>query len=287
MSQPIIHTFFDEITNTATHLILDPKNKCSAVIDSVLGFDLESGKLNTNAADKIIEFIKKNKLNNEWILETHIHADHLTASSYLKKNIGGKTGISAEVKKIQEYFAPLFNIENSIATQGTQFDKLFTNGETFKIGSFNTLFLQTPGHTSTCSTYLIEDNAFVGDALLMPDLGTGRTDFPGGSAKKLYKSICEIFKLPAFTKIYVCHDYKNSDRNILWKCDVQEQRKKNIHVNDSISEREFIKTRTNRDKMLKLPKLYLPSIQVNINAGVFPTKNKNGTAYLKIPVNTF
>ena len=284
---PITHTFFDEASNTATHIIIDRKNMCSAIIDSVLGFDFESGRLNTNSADKIINFIKKNKLKNEWILETHIHADHLSASSYLKKTIGGKTGISASVKKIQKYFAPLFNIENLIPKDGSQFDQLFNDGESFKIGSFDSLFLKTPGHTSTCSTYLIENNAFIGDTLLMPDLGTGRTDFPGGSAEILYNSIKKILNLPKNTKVFVCHDYSYTKRKNLWESNIEDQKNNNIHIKNGISESEFIKIRNERDKLLKIPKLFIPSIQVNINAGIFPEKNKNGKFYLNIPVDTF
>lgn len=284
--KPAVKTFFDEATFTASHIVSDPDTKECAVIDSVLDFDAASGRTSTASADKIIEYVKANGLSVAWIFETHVHADHLTAAPYLKERLGGKTGIGDNVGVIQETFGEIFNVEPDFNTDGRQFDKLFANGETFAIGSIKSRIIHTPGHTPACAVILIGDAGFVGDTLFMPDYGTARCDFPGGDARALYRSIQKILALPDETRLFMCHDYKAPGRDVFaWETTVAEQRAKNIHVHEGVSEDEFVAMREARDQTLSMPKLLLPSVQVNIRAGAMPPEESNGVSYLKTPIN--
>lgn len=284
--KPEIKTFFDEATFTATHVVWDPQTKKAAIVDSVKDYDPKSGRTRTTSADKVIDFVKKQGLTAEWILETHVHADHLTAAPYLQDKLGGKIAIGARINTVQGVFKKVFNAEDDFATDGRQFDKLFEDGETFKIGTLEARVMHTPGHTPACSTYVIGDAAFVGDTLFMPDFGTARCDFPGGDARTLYRSIQKILALPPQTRIFLCHDYKAPGRDkFVWETTVAEEKAKNIHVHDGISEDDFVKMRTERDKTLEMPVLILPSVQVNMRAGEMPPAEDNGVHYLKIPID--
>ena len=283
---PEIKTFFDEATFTATHVVWDPETKAAAIVDSVKDYDPKSGRTKTDSADEVIDFVKSQGLTVEWILETHVHADHLTAAPYLKEKLGGKTAIGARINTVQGVFKEIFNVEEAFATDGRQFDQLFEDGETFKIGKLEAKVIHTPGHTPACSTYVIGNAAFVGDTLFMPDFGTARCDFPGGDARTLYKSIQKILALPPETRILLCHDYKAPGRDeYVWETTVAEERAKNIHVHEGISEDDFVKMRSERDKTLSMPVLILPSVQVNMRAGDMPPAEDNGVRYLKIPVD--
>jgi glyoxylase-like metal-dependent hydrolase (beta-lactamase superfamily II) len=284
--KPEVKTFFDEATFTATHVVWDPQTKIAAIVDSVKDYDPKSGRTGTGSADAVIDFVQGKDLTVEWILETHVHADHLTAAPYLKQKLGGKIAIGAHIDKVQGVFKKIFNAEESFATDGRQFDKLFADGDTFNIGNLEVRVIHTPGHTPACSTYVIGDAAFVGDTLFMPDFGTARCDFPGGDARQLYRSIQKILSLPSETRLFLCHDYKAEGRDtFVWETTVADQRAKNIHVHEGISEDDFVKMRTERDKTLEMPVLILPSVQVNMRAGDLPPAEDNGTHYLKIPVD--
>ena len=283
--KPEIKTFFDEATFTASHLVWDPERKLAAIIDSVKDYDPKSGRTSTESADEIIAFVKRQGLSVEWILETHVHADHLTAAPYLKQALGGKIGIGDQIAVVQNVFKKVFNAEAGFATDGRQFDHLFKDGERFSIGGLEAKVMHTPGHTPACSTYLIGDAAFVGDTLFMPDFGTARCDFPGGDARTLYKSIHKILALPAETRLFLCHDYAPGGRPYAWETTVAAERAENIHVHDGISEEDFVKMRSERDKQLDMPVLILPSVQVNMRAGDLPPAEDNGTRYLKIPLD--
>ena len=283
---PEIKTFFDEATFTATHVVWDPATKQAAIVDSVKDYDPKSGRTKTTSADAVIAFVKSQGLTVAWILETHVHADHLTAAPYLQDKLGGKTAIGARINTVQGVFKKIFNVEDDFATDGRQFDKLFDDGETFKIGNLEAKVIHTPGHTPACSTYVIGDAAFVGDTLFMPDYGTARCDFPGGDARTLYKSIQKILALPPQTRIFLCHDYKAPGRDkFVWETTVADEKAKNIHVHDGIGEDDFVKMRTERDKTLDMPVLILPSVQVNMRAGEMPPAEDNGVRYLKIPLD--
>lgn len=286
--KPLVKTFFDEDTFTASHVVSDPATKKAAIIDSVLDFDPASGTTTTKSADEIIAYVRDNDLTVEWILETHVHADHLTAAPYLKEKLGGKTAIGDKIDVVQNTFAKVFNAENSFKRDGSQFDKLFADSETFKVGGIDAKAIHTPGHTPACSTIVIGDAGFVGDTLFMPDYGTARCDFPGGDARTLFRSIQKIFALPAETRLFMCHDYKAPGRDeYVWETTVAEEREKNIHVRDGVTEDEFVKMREARDKTLDMPRLILPSVQVNMRAGDMPPKEDNGVSYLKLPLNQF
>jgi glyoxylase-like metal-dependent hydrolase (beta-lactamase superfamily II) len=283
---PEVKTFFDEATFTATHVVWDPETKAAAIVDSVKDYDPKSGRTRTDSADAVIDFVKSQSLTVEWILETHVHADHLTAAPYLKDKLGGKTGIGAKIDKVQGVFKKVFNAEDDFATDGRQFDELFEDGETFKIGKLEAKVMHTPGHTPACSTYVIGDAAFVGDTLFMPDFGTARCDFPGGDARQLYQSIQKILALPPETRLFLCHDYKAPGRDdYAWQTSVADEKTKNIHVHEGISEDDFVQMRTERDKTLDMPVLILPSVQVNMRAGDLPPAEGNGVRYLKIPLD--
>lgn len=286
--KPVVKTFFDEATFTASHVATDPSTKKCAIIDSVLDYDPASGRTTTQSADEIIAYVKENDLTVEWILETHVHADHLTAAPYLKEKLGGKTAIGDKINIVQETFANIFNLEKSFRRDGGQFDTLFSDGDSFKVGTIDAKVLHTPGHTPACSTIVIGDAGFVGDTLFMPDYGTARCDFPGGDTKTLYRSIQKIFALPGETRLFMCHDYKAPDRDeFAWETTVAEEHEKNIHVHAGVSEDAFVKMREARDKTLAMPRLILPSVQVNMRAGDMPPPEDNGVSYLKMPVNQF
>ncbi len=282
---PSIRTFFDKDTFTATHVVWDASTKHAAIVDSVKDYDPKSGRTSTASADEVITFVKAEGLTVEWILETHVHADHLTAAPYLKDKLGGKIAIGNKVDTVQGVFKKVFNAEDDFATDGRQFDHLFADGEVFHIGGLETTVIHTPGHTPACATYVIGNAAFVGDTLFMPDFGTARCDFPGGDARQLYKSIRKILSLPPETKLYMCHDYAPGGRDYKWVTTVAEERAENIHVHDGISEDDFVKMRTERDAQLDMPVLILPSVQVNMRAGDLPPPEDNGNRYLKIPLD--
>ncbi len=283
---PGVNAFFDESTNTITYVVAEPQGNACAVIDSVLDYDPKSGRTSTKSADKLIAFLNDHGLRVEWILETHAHADHLTAAPYIQEKIGGRIAIGAHIKTVQATFKTVFNLEPGFATDGSQFDHLFKDDEHFSIGALQGRVIHTPGHTPACLTYVIGDAAFVGDTLFMPDYGTARCDFPGGDASTLYASIQKLFALPATTRLFMCHDYKAPGRDVYaWETTVAAERKSNIHVHDGISEQEFVRMRTARDATLAMPVLILPSVQVNIRAGRLPPPEKNGVSYLKIPLN--
>lgn len=281
-----IKTFFDPDTSTLTHVVFDIKTKKTAIIDSVLNYDPYSGKSHTQSADEVISYIKANNLDLEWILETHIHADHLSAAHYLRENLGGKIGIGANIKDVLKVWVPIFNTSHDTALDGSQFDHLFKDNEIIRLGNINIKILYTPGHTPACASYLMEDVIFVGDTIFMPDIGTARTDFPGGSAETMYDSIQRILSLPDDTKIYLCHDYPPPNREVCYLSTVKEQKENNILINANISKTQYITMRNQRDEGKAVPKLLLPSIQVNLRAGTFGECENNGIHYIKIPVNT-
>jgi glyoxylase-like metal-dependent hydrolase (beta-lactamase superfamily II) len=285
MSKPEVNAFFDEATFTVTYVVSDPMTGRAAIIDPVLDFEAASGRTSTASADDVVAYVKKNKLEIDWILETHVHADHISGAPCLKEQLGGQTAIGKGVTAVQSTFKNVFNLAD-LATDGSQFDHLFDDGDTFEVGNISGKVIATPGHTPACVTYVIGDTAFVGDTLFMPDFGTSRTDFPGGSAAQLYGSIQKILALPDDTRLFMCHDYKAPGRNeFAWETTVAAQRDGNIHINKSVSEKAFVETRESRDRQLGMPKLLLPAIQVNIRAGRLPDPENNDIRYLKIPID--
>ena len=283
--KPEIKAFFHEPTYTVTYVVADPKTSKCAIIDSALDYDPKSGRTETTAADELIAYVKENDLTVEWIMETHVHADHLTAAPYLKENLGGTVCIGDHVPAVQKVFKGVFNAEAKMSVDGSQFDQLLKDGEVIKCGELDIRVLYTPGHTPACVSYVIGDAVFIGDTMFMPDFGTARCDFPGGDAAQLYASIQKILAMPDETKLYMCHDYAPGGREYLWESTVGEQKAKNIHVNSNVNEAAFVEMRTNRDKELDMPVLILPSVQVNMRAGDFPEPEDNGVSYLKIPLN--
>lgn len=285
-ANPIVKTFFDEPTFTASHVVSDPATKAAAIVDSVLDFDPASGRTSTKAADEIIAYVKAQNLKVEWILETHVHADHLSGAPYLKKHLGGKIAIGSNITVVQKTFGEIFNAEPDFRRDGSQFDALFDDGARFKVGSIDARVIHTPGHTPACITYVIGDAAFVGDTMFMPDYGTARCDFPGGDAATLYRSIQKIFALPSETRLFMCHDYKAPGREeYAWETTVKDERDWNVHVGRNVSEADFVKMRTARDKTLAMPRLILPSVQINMRGGELPPPDSNGVRYLKLPLN--
>ncbi len=285
---PQVKAFFDEPTNTFSYVVRDPASNACAILDSVLDFDYASGRTDVRSADAIITYVQDNNLQVEWILETHVHADHLSAAPYLHQALGGKTGIGAMITVVQDTFGKAFNAGTEFARDGSQFDRLFNEGDRFTIGNLEGHVLHTPGHTPACLTYVIGDAAFVGDTLFMPDYGTARCDFPGGDARTLYRSIQKVLSLPGETRIFLCHDYKAPDREeYCHETTVAEQRRHNVHVHEGISEDEFVRMRTERDATLAMPTLIMPSVQVNMRAGEMPPAEENGQVYLKVPINLF
>ncbi|GAB2175029.1 MBL fold metallo-hydrolase [Dongia sp. agr-C8] len=286
--QPDIVAFFDEDTFTVSYVVADPETRRAAVVDSVLDFDHASGRTRHASADKIVAHVRSRGLTVDWVLETHVHADHVSAGDYLKHQLGGRSAIGEHVRIVQNAFARIFNTGADFKTDGRQFDQLFKDGDRFKIGNLDARVIHTPGHTPACITYVIGDAAFVGDTLFMPDYGTARCDFPGGDAAVLYQSIRKVFALPPETRVFLCHDYKAPGRDeYRWETTIAEQRAKNLHIRDGISEAEFVAMRTGRDKTLSMPKLILPSVQINMRAGILPEPESNGVRYLKLPVDGF
>jgi len=285
-NRPAVTSFFDAATNTVSHVVRDPESKAVAIIDSVLDFDHASGRTATRSADEIIAFVHENGLEVAWILETHVHADHLSAAPYLQDRLGGRIGIGDKIIVVQDTFGKVFNEGTEFQRDGSQFDRLFADGERFTIGGLEARVMHTPGHTPACVTYVIGDAAFVGDTLFMPDFGTARADFPGGDPRELYRSIRRVLALPGDTRLFLCHDYKAPGRDdYRWETTVAEERDTNVQVRDGVSEDEFVAMRSERDAKLSMPKLILPSIQVNMRAGELPPEDDDGRRYLKIPVN--
>ena len=282
---PQVHGIFDPATWTVTYVVFEKKGSSCAVIDSVLDYDPKSGRTRTESADKVIAFVRENNLTVEWILETHAHADHLTAAPYLMQHLGGKTAIGNHISTLQQVFKGIFNLEPEFVTDGSQFDHLLNDGEIFSIGALSVNTMYVPGHTPACVAYQIGDAVFVGDTMFMPDVGTARCDFPGGDPKTLYASVRKILSLPDETRLFMCHDYPPNDRPVAFETTVGVQRRENIHVHDGISEPQFVEMRSKRDATLEMPVLILPSVQVNIRAGHFPPPEPNGVSYLKIPLN--
>ena len=284
--RPDITSFFDEATNTISYIVCDPNGSACAIIDSVLDFDFASGRTDTKSADKLINFVKENKLDVQWLLESHVHADHLSAAPYIQMEVGGRIGIGSHITDVQETFGKIFNEGTEFQRDGSQFDKLFVEGDTFHIGQLRGDVLHTPGHTPACMTYVIGDAAFVGDTLFMPDFGTARCDFPGGSSENLFASIQKILTLPDATRIFVGHDYKAPGReHYAWETTVGEQKKKNIHIKSGKSKEDFVKLRDERDAKLAMPKLIVPSLQINMRAGNMPEPDEQGDVFLKVPIN--
>ncbi len=283
---PEVKGFFDEDTNTVSYVIKDPTSAACAIVDSVLGFDPAAGRTSTTSADQIIRYVKDRRLTVEWIIETHVHADHLSAAPYIQAAFGGRLGIGAKITLVQEMFGKIFNAGTEFARDGSQFDRLFEDGDCFEIGALHGHVMHTPGHTPACMTWIIGDSAFIGDTLFMPDYGTARCDFPGGDARALFRSIRRIFALPAQTRLFVCHDYLPGSRTrYAWETTVQDERINNVHAHEGIDEDTFVRIRQQRDSELSMPRLILPSIQVNMRAGHLPKAESNGLQYLKIPMN--
>lgn len=286
MNKPEVTGFFDEATYTISYVVADPETRRCAVIDSLLDFDQASGRTTTTSADRLIAFVREQDLHCEWIIDTHVHADHLTAAPYIRTKLGGKTAIGDQIATVQRVFGKLFNEGQSFHTDGSQFDHLFRDGETYAVGNIEAVAIHTPGHTPACMSHLIGDAVFVGDTIFMPDYGTARCDFPGGDAGTLYDSIQKLFALRDGTRMFLCHDYKAPGRDeYVWETTVGEERRGNIHVKEGISRDEFIAMRTARDATLSMPRLILPSVQVNMRAGNLPPPEENGQRYMKLPIN--
>ena len=286
MTKPDVKGFFDEATNTISYVVWDRTTKQAAIIDSLLDFDQASGRTATHSADRMIAFVKDTGLTVEWIIDTHVHADHLTAAPYIKSQLGGRTGIGEHISTVQKVFGEIFNAGQEFHTDGSQFDHLFTDGETYKIGTIEARAIHTPGHTPACMSHLIGGAAFVGDTIFMPDYGTARCDFPGGDAATLYDSIQKLFALPGDTRVFLCHDYKAPGReHHVWETTIGEEKAHNTHIHEGVTKAQFVKMRTERDATLDMPKLILPSVQVNMRAGEMPPAESNGMRYMKIPIN--
>lgn len=283
---PLIKAFFDEATFTASYVVSDPDMKTAAIVDSVLDFDQPSGRTSTGSADAIIAYVDQHGLTMEWLLETHAHADHLSAAPYLQDKLGGKIAIGKEILAVQSAFGKVFNEGTAFARDGSQFDHLFEDGESFAIGGIKATALHVPGHTPADMAYVIGDATFVGDTMFMPDYGTARTDFPGGDPHQLFRSIRRLMQLPDQTRVFLCHDYKAPDReNYVWETSILAERTSNVHVHAGVSEEDFVAMRIQRDATLGMPRLILPSVQVNMRAGHFPEPEENGVRYLKLPLN--
>jgi glyoxylase-like metal-dependent hydrolase (beta-lactamase superfamily II) len=282
---PNVTAFVDLPTNSISYVVKDPASDACAVIDPVMDFDYAAGRISFEQADEILAFIESARLKVEWLFETHVHADHLSAAPYIQAKSGGKLGISREITTVQSTFGKLFNEGTEFQRDGSQFDRLFADGDTYKIGGMSGLVMHTSGHTPACTTHVIGDAAFVGDTLFMPDSGTARADFPGGDAGVLYDSIQKILALPPQTRIFVCHDYAPDGREMRWETTVAEERDSNIHVGHGRSREEFVRIRTERDATLPMPKLIIPSLQVNMRAGRLPAADETGRRFLKVPLN--
>ena len=283
--KPQVHGIFDPATWTVTYVVHNGTGSAAAIIDSVLDYDPKSGRTRTTSADKVIDYVMAQCLKVQWILETHAHADHLSAAPYLKQKLGGKIAIGDQITRVQKVFKGIFNLEPEFRMDGSQFDTLLKDQEEFRIGDLTASVMAVPGHTPACVAYQVGDAVFVGDTMFMPDVGTARCDFPGGDAKTLYASVRKLLSLPPDTRLFMCHDYPPNNRPVAFETTVAEQRAKNIHVHDGISEAQFVEMRTKRDATLEMPVLILPAVQINIRAGELPPKEANGIAYAKIPLN--
>jgi glyoxylase-like metal-dependent hydrolase (beta-lactamase superfamily II) len=282
---PDVTPFFDADTNTISYVVRDPASTACAVIDSVLDFDYAAGRISHRAADAVIAHIRAHGLTLEWLIETHVHADHLSAAPYIQAALGGRIGIGSQITVVQGVFGKVFNEGTEFQRDGSQFDQLFEDGDTYTIGTLPALAMHTPGHTPACMTHVIGDAAFVGDTLFMPDGGTARADFPGGDARALYRSVRRVLALPEHTRLFMCHDYGPNGRDIRWETTVAEERAHNIHVRDGISEDDFVAMRTARDQTLGMPRLIIPAIQVNMRAGQMPPAEPDGKHFLKVPID--
>lgn len=287
MSEANIRHFYDEPTGTLSYVVSDPATGKAAIVDPVLGYAMVSGRTDTGPADLLIEFIRDNRLELQWILETHAHADHLSGAQYIKSRLGGTVAIGEGIREVQAHFGPLFHPDGGYSTDGSDFDRLFHDGDVLEIGELRCVVIATPGHTNDSVSYRIGSAVFVGDSLFMPDFGTARCDFPGGDAELLYNSIRKLLALPGDTRLFMCHDYKPGGRELQWVSSVDEQRSSNIHAAEGVSREDFVKMRSERDATLGLPALIVPSIQVNIRAGRLPDRENNGVAYVRIPLDTF
>lgn len=287
MSQPTVNAFFDNDTNTVSYVVIDPQTRHCAIVDSVLDYAANAGRTRTHSAQRLVDFVKAENLTVDWLLETHVHADHLSAAPWIQQQVGGKLAIGEHIRTVQDTFGKIFNAGTEFARDGRQFDHLFADGERYKIGNLEARAIHTPGHTPACMSHVIGDAVFVGDTLFMPDYGTARCDFPGGDARTLYQSVQKLLALPDETRMFLCHDYLPDSRSeIQWETTVGDQRQDNIHVHEGISEDEFVRMRENRDATLDMPRLIMPSVQINMRAGHFPPAEDNGVSYLKIPLNT-
>jgi len=283
--KPQVTAFFDAATNTISYVMKDPDSSACAVIDSVMDIDYAAGRISYENADKIIAFIADSGLKLEWLIETHVHADHLSAAPYIQGKLGGRLGIGENITIIQDTFGKIFNEGTEFQRDGSQFDRLFTDGDSYEVGKLKVHVMHTPGHTPACMTHVAGDAAFVGDTLFMPDGGSARADFPGGDARTLYRSIRRVLSLPPATRLFMCHDYGPNGRSIEWETSVADERAHNIHVRDGVTEDEFVAMREARDKQLAMPKLIIPSLQINMRAGKLPPKDEEGKVFLKVPVN--
>jgi glyoxylase-like metal-dependent hydrolase (beta-lactamase superfamily II) len=282
--KPEVEAFFDPATNTISYVVKDPNSKSCAIVDSVMDIDYAAGRITYDSADQIIDYVRKHDLKVEWLIETHVHADHLSAAPYLQEKLGGKIGIGDKITVVQDTFGKIFNEGTEFQRDGSQFDALFKDGDTYKVGTMEVFAIYTPGHTPACMTHVMGNAAFVGDTLFMPDGGSARADFPGGDAGMLYDSIQKVLSLPDETRLFMCHDYAPGGREIQWETTVAEEKANNIHVGSGKTKEEFVKFRTERDATLDMPKLIIPSLQVNMRAGEVPT-DKDGNQMLKVPVN--
>ncbi|MEC8288298.1 MAG: MBL fold metallo-hydrolase [Pseudomonadota bacterium] len=280
--------FFDEKTNSASYVAADPETRRAAIIDPVLDFDPISACTSSESAERILDHVAAKNLSVDWILETHVHADHLTASNWLKMRLGSKTGVGSGIREVRATFGEVFNALDIIDTEASPYDKLFDDGEKFKVGDIDARVIATPGHTPSCVTYIIGNACFIGDTMFMPDSGTARCDFPGGDAKQLFGSLKKIFSLPDEMRLFVCHDYgAGGVRDFAWETTVGEQRRSNIHISGGVKEDDYVQMRSDRDATLSLPRLIIPAVQVNMRAGHFPPVEENGTSYIKVPLNVF
>ena len=284
---PDVTGFFDAATNTVSYVVRDPASASCAIIDSVMDIDYAAGRITYASADKIVDFVQANHLSVEWLIETHVHADHLSGAPYLQGKLGGRIGIGRNINIVQETFGKVFNEGTEFQRDGSQFDQLFDDGDRYQIGTLSAFAMDTPGHTPACMTHVIGNAAFVGDTLFMPDGGSSRADFPGGEARVLFRSIKRVLKLPSAMRLFMCHDYGPNGRDIRWETTVGEQQAHNIHVHDGITEDEFVALRDARDKTLAMPKLIIPAMQVNMRAGALPEPDETGTRFLKVPINGF
>lgn len=286
LPRPVVKTFFDEATFTATHVVHDPQTLAAAIIDSVMDFDQPSGRTSLESAFEVIDYVRSERLEVEWILETHAHADHMSAAPYLQQKLGGQLAIGKQIVAVQDVFGKIFNEGTEFARDGSQFDRLFEDGDGFAIGNIPAMALHVPGHTPADMAYVIGDAAFIGDTMFMPDYGSARADFPGGDARQLYRSVRRLMKLPDETRVFLCHDYKAPNREqYVWETTILAERTGNVHLHEGVTEDDFVEMRRQRDATLEMPRLILPSLQVNMRAGHLPEPEDNGTRYLKIPLN--